>query len=206
MNTNFVIRTTMSASIDRKPLVAVLAAGRATRFGGGKLDANCAGMPLGQWTLDAVAQAGLSAGVIVVGPQPPVFAQAAAGWSFLTNPAPEEGLGPSVSLACQKAAAQSRDVLILLADMPLVTPDHLRALVSCRSCAATRYPDGRVGVPALIAASDVGSFTSLSGDSGAGKLLSCLDALEVFDAPPDTLLDVDDAEALGAVGEILAAR
>ena len=33
--------------------IALLAAGGATRFGGGKLDAQCAGKPLGQWALDA---------------------------------------------------------------------------------------------------------------------------------------------------------
>lgn len=188
------------------PLVAVLAAGLASRFGGGKLDAECAGQPLGQWALDVVAEAGLPSGVIVVGPQPPAFAQDAGGWSLLINTAPEHGLGPSVSLACREAAAQSRGVLLLLADMPLVAADHLRALVSCRSSAATRYPDGRVGVPALIAARYLGKFTSLSGESGAGKLLSGLDALEVFDAPPDTLLDVDDAAMLERVRQMLAAR
>ena len=37
--------------------VAVLAAGRASRFGGGKLDADLAGKPVGQWVLDAVCPA-----------------------------------------------------------------------------------------------------------------------------------------------------
>ena len=48
-----------------EPLVAVLAAGRGTRFGGGKLEAMCAGRPLGRWILDAVVEAGLVRGVIV---------------------------------------------------------------------------------------------------------------------------------------------
>ena len=33
--------------------VAILAAGSARRFGGGKLDADCAGQPLGAWVLAA---------------------------------------------------------------------------------------------------------------------------------------------------------
>ena len=50
------------------PRVAVLAAGSATRFGGGKLEAICAGKPLGRWVLDAAEAAGLQPGTIVAGP------------------------------------------------------------------------------------------------------------------------------------------
>ena len=41
-----------------EPHVAVLAAGRGKRFGGGKLEATCAGKPLGRWVLDAVRKRG----------------------------------------------------------------------------------------------------------------------------------------------------
>ena len=57
-----------------KPLVAVLAAGRGTRFGGGKLEAICAGKPLGRWALDAVAEAGLEPGIVITGPAAVGFA------------------------------------------------------------------------------------------------------------------------------------
>ena len=50
------------------PLVAVLAAGSATRFGGGKLDAVLAGRRLGAWALATIERAGLPPGVIVVPP------------------------------------------------------------------------------------------------------------------------------------------
>lgn len=189
-----------------EPLVAVLAAGLASRFGGGKLDADCAGRPLGRWAIDAVAQAGLQPGVILVGPQPPAFASAAQGWDMITNPTPERGLGTSVALACREAARQLRAVLLLLADMPLVDADQLHTLASCPTTAATRYPDGHLGVPVHIAPGDVGRFTELSGDSGVGKLLYSLDGLTVLDAPPESLCDVDDAEALEAVRQILAVR
>lgn len=189
-----------------QPLVAVLAAGRATRFGGGKLDAQCAGKRLGLWALDAVADAGLEPGVIVTGPDAPQFAQAAFGWQVLTNPAPEEGLGTSVALACRAAEQQERGVLLLLADMPLVAPAHLQALMPCRSSVATRHPDGRPGVPVLLTSEDVGRFTSLSGDRGAGKLLADLEELEVLEAPAGSLLDVDDAETLGVADRLLSER
>ncbi len=189
-----------------EPLVAVLAAGLASRFGGGKLDADCAGRPLGNWVLDSVAAAGLQPGIILVGPEPPAFASGAQGWRMVTNPAPERGQGTSVALACCNAARQSRGVLLLLADMPMIDPGHLHRLASCPSTAATRYPDGHLGVPAQIAAGDVGRFTGLAGDSGAGKLFYNLDGVTVFDAPPETLCDVDDTSALEAARQILAAR
>lgn len=191
---------------EQAPLVAVLAAGLATRFGGGKLDADCAGEPLGQWAIDAVAQAGLAPGVIVTGPKPPAFVKHVAAWQLLTNPAPEAGLGASVAMACREAEARGLGVLLVLADMPLVSPHHLNQLAACRSSAATRHPDGRAGVPVHLAAGAVGKFTSLAGDSGAGRLLSQVDGLDVLAAPTGTLLDVDDAESLEVARRQLAAR
>ena len=55
---------------DSAPLVAVLAAGAASRFGGGKLDAMLAGKRVGQWVLDAVAAAGLPPPVLMRDPLP----------------------------------------------------------------------------------------------------------------------------------------
>ena len=84
-----------------EPLVAVLAAGRGTRFGGGKLEAMCAGRPLGRWILDAVVEAGLVRGVIVTGRDAADFAD---GWTRLINPEPEAGLGSSLALAAKLAS------------------------------------------------------------------------------------------------------
>lgn len=196
----------MTARAERQPLVAVLAAGLAARFGGGKLDTDLDGRPLGQWVLDAVAAAGLGPGVIVVGPQAPDFAKAAQGWRLLVNPQPERGQGHSVALACREAQAQSRAVLLMLADMPLVSPEHLQHLVSSPATAATRYPGGRLGVPVGIAAADVGKFTALTGDRGAAPILARLDGLDAIGAPPGTLRDIDDAGSLEDVRRTLARR
>ncbi|MEL1250936.1 nucleotidyltransferase family protein [Aurantiacibacter gilvus] len=185
-----------------QPLVAVLAAGRGSRFGGGKLDVTLAGKPLGRWVLDAVKAAGLEPGVIVVGPDVPHFATAAAGWQLVTNPDPEAGQAGSVALAA--AAAAGRALLVALADMPLVDPDHLRRLAASGGNAATRYPDGRLGVPACVAAEHVGKLEVLTGDRGAGPILSGLPDLAVIEADPDTLFDVDTPKQLAQVAERLS--
>ncbi|WAT17748.1 nucleotidyltransferase family protein [Aurantiacibacter sp. MUD11] len=196
----------MSTPADSQPLVAVLAAGRASRFGGGKLDEDCADKPVGQWVLDAVVAAGLEPSLIVVGPEAPQFAREAAGWRLLTNPAPQDGLGGSVAIAAREAERQSRALLVVLADMPLVAPEHLRRLTQCGTSAASSYPDGRTGVPACIAAQDVGKAARLDGDSGAGPMLAGLASLEVVEPDPGTLLDVDTPEDLERISAILAAR
>ena len=180
------------------PLVAVLAAGRATRFGGGKLDADCAGRPLGRWALDAVAAAGLPAGMIVTGPN---GAPWAVGWQKISNPRPEEGLGTSLALAAHAALAMDAPaLLVLLADMPLVDPAHLRRLAASAP-AATRHPDGRPGVPALLDRALIEQAARLTGDRGAGPLLA---HAPLLDAPPGTLADVDTPEDMAEAVRMLA--
>jgi CTP:molybdopterin cytidylyltransferase MocA len=181
-----------------KPLVAVLAAGRGTRFGGGKLEAICAGKPLGRWALDAVADAGLAPGVIVTGPQGVSFA---ADWPALFNPQPERGLGSSLALAAQAALdGGASTLLVLLADMPLVTPDYLRRLAAASPPAATRQPDGHAGVPALLDRALLARVADLSGDRGAGLVLA--DAT-LLDPPPGILADVDEPADVARVERVL---
>lgn len=191
-------------------LVAILAAGRATRFGGGKLDAACAGKPLGQWALDAVLAAGASPGLIVVGPRAPVFALEALhdGWTLATNPEPEAGLGGSVALAAHHAECLDADALVLLlADMPLVPPDVIAALLApAADPLAVRYPSGRPGVPARLPARLFAAVTGLSGDKGAAALLADQPGLTLIEPVPAMLADVDTPEALAVVEALLLAR
>ncbi len=186
-----------------QPLVAVLAAGQASRFGGGKLDADCAGKPVGQWVLDAVAEAGLQPGIIVVGSDFPAFAKAAQDWILEVNSAPEIGLGSSVALAAGLAVAGDRDLLLVLADMPLVAPEHMRALVDCGTSAATRFPDGQIGVPVCIRGVDVDRLSARVGESGAASIIRTFEPLTVIDAAPETLLDIDTPGQLARVAELL---
>jgi molybdenum cofactor cytidylyltransferase len=188
------------------PLVAVLAAGSARRFGGGKLDAACAGKPLGRWALDAVRAAGIPPGFIVTGEQGASFAEGA-GWELVANPAAEDGLGTSLALAARIALERgSRALLVLLADMPLVDPGFLRTLAETTPPAATRYPDGDVGVPALFGQAQLPSLDSLAGDRGAAALLALMDGLTLLDPPTGMLCDVDRPEDLAEVERMSAER
>ena len=99
--------------------IAVLAAGSAERFGGGKLDVPVAGKPLGRWALDTAMQID-SALVAVVGSDPkPAFAEGA---ELIANGYARKGIGTSVSAAARWAMQARADALVvLLADMPLVS-------------------------------------------------------------------------------------
>lgn len=190
---------------DSPPLVAVLAAGRATRFDpdvfGAKLDADLAGKPVGQWVLDAVAAAGLAPGAIVVGATAPLFARDS-GWPLLVNHRAQEGLGTSLALAARQALAEGRPLLVLLADMPLVDAGHL-ATLAAQPCAATRYPTGRPGVPALISKALLPQVAALAGDAGAGTILASCRDLTLLTPPPHNLLDIDRRADLERAARIL---
>ena len=187
---------------DRPPLVAVLAAGAAHRFGGGKLDADLAGKRVGQWVLDAVAGAGLEPGMIVVPGKVPAFA-AQSGWPTLTNVCASDGIGTSIALAASAALGQGRALLVLLADMPLVSADHLRALLAHPGGAATAYPDGKAGVPALVPPGLLPHLAELDGNAGAGPFLSMQRDLARVAASGAMLLDIDRPEDLARAESIL---
>lgn len=181
-----------------RPAVAVLAAGLGTRFGGAKLEAMCAGKPLGRWALDAVAEAGLGPGLVVTGPEGASFAE---GWTRLINPTPEAGLGSSLALAARVALmGGSESLLVLLADMPLVTADFLRELAASPAPTATRQADGRPGVPARLDRDLLEKAAKLTGDRGAGPLLQ---AATLLDPPEGILSDVDRPEDLAEVERML---
>jgi len=180
-----------------RPAVAVLAAGRGTRFGGNKLEAMCAGKPLGRWIIEAIEAAELGPGTIVTGPEWVTFAE---GWTRAVNPEPEAGLGSSLALAARLARGKD-SLLVLLADMPLVSAAYLRELAAGPAPAATRYPDGHPGVPALLDRSLIDKAARLTGDRGAGPLLK---GARLLDPPSGMLRDVDTPEDLAEVERLLA--
>jgi CTP:molybdopterin cytidylyltransferase MocA len=180
-----------------EPLVAVLAAGRGERFGGGKLEAGCAGKPLGRWALEAAP----GPGVIVTGPGGVSFAS---DWTALVNSHPEHGLGSSLAVAARHAlAGQAAALLVLLADMPLVDAAFLQELAVQPAPAATRYPEGHAGVPALLDRALVELAAGLSGDHGLGPLLR---GVPLLDPPAGMLRDVDTPADLAEVERQLLAR
>lgn len=186
------------------PLVALLAAGGARRFGGEKLDAQCAGKRLGQWAVDTVEEAGLAPGMIVTASEPPTFAREARGWRLISNPHAQTGLASSLACAAGEAGACSAPaLLVLLADMPLVSAELLSALARSDRAAAARYADGRPGAPALLPKRLFPALTALEGDRGAAAVLAMEPDMRLLEVAPERLMDVDTAEDLARAEAIL---
>lgn len=192
---------------ERAIIAALLAAGRASRFGGGKLDAPCAGKRLALWAIEAVRDAGFSPGLCVTGPEEPCFLCEAPGWQRVVNPLLEHGLAGSLAAAAREGERRgAAALLIVLADMPLVTPALLRDLAARAGPAATDHGGGRPGVPALIPAALFPALMASQGDRGASALLAAQPGLALVQPPGAALLDVDTPADLARAEALLAAR
>jgi CTP:molybdopterin cytidylyltransferase MocA len=181
--------------------IAILAAGGATRFGGGKLDALLAGKALGRWALDAALAVAHERLALVVAEPAPVFAREA-GCKLLVNDRAAEGLGTSAALAARWAAG-SDALLVVLADMPLVTAATLAKLAAAGGPAAASYPGGKPGAPACFPAALFPALESLSGDAGAARVLRGLPGVTLVEVPPHELRDVDRPEDLAEAAALL---
>lgn len=145
----------------------------------------------------AVEAAKIGPQICITAPQTPQFLDGADNWQFVTNSDPSRGLGSSLALAAKKAEEMGGDsLLVLLADMPLVSEDFLRELAAQKPPAATEYGSGRLGVPALFPARLFKELQTLSGDRGAAHLLASLPDCARLKPPENMLVDVDTPEAL----------
>ncbi|WP_373503438.1 NTP transferase domain-containing protein [Aestuariivirga sp.] len=201
----------------RAPRVAaiVLAAGQSSRMGSNKLLADVGGLPMVRKTLDAVVGAADSI-VVVTGRDADHIAAALHGLpvSFMHNPDFAHGLSTSLRRGLDALPADTDAAVIVLGDMPLVTPDVTRRLIAAYSPAEHRsicvpVHGGARGNPVLWGRQHFEALKSLSGDRGA-RILFDQYADEVVEvAMPDSavLTDVDTPEALARLrGEGLVAR
>lgn len=179
--------------------LAVLAAGRGERFGGGKLDARLDGRAVGAYALDAARAAGAEHLAAVVGPDAPGFVAGAGDFVRVVNPRAAEGIGTSVAAAAQWARGlDAAGLLLVLADMPRVTGATLARLAQNPTLTAVRYPDGAAGIPARFPREWFDRLATLDGDRGARGMLRNAQ-VTLIEVAPGELVDIDRPEDLGAV-------
>jgi CTP:molybdopterin cytidylyltransferase MocA len=162
---------------DRAVFAAVLAAGRSQRFGRNKQLALIGGKPLVRHAADLAREACGHRSILVSGHQFAAVARAAsdAPQFLLVNERYDDGLGGSIALAAAAVSHVADALLLLLADQPFITAQHLRALIDGWSGAdneivATAF-SGTVGPPVLFPRGAFGALGKLTGDRGAKSVL-----------------------------------
>ena len=167
----------MAKHAEHRCFAVVLAAGRSQRFGTTKQLLEVDGVPMVQRAA-TLARAVCGDNTLLVAGHEWRNVVAAAGEQcrfVAINEDYVDGIGSSIACATRSLAQSADCILIMLADQPLITADHLNALLSAWSgdddeIVATAFA-GVQGPPILMPRSTFPDLASLSGDSGARKLL-----------------------------------
>ena len=156
---------------------AVLAAGRASRFGSTKQLADLDGSPMVRRAVQTATRVCGASTLLVTGHDRAAVAFACAGLpGFVTvNETFERGIGSSIAHAVRVLPPQASALLVLLADQPLIGQPHLQAIVAGWSGAddeivATSYAGIR-GAPVLFPRSSFAELAELDGDRGGRHLI-----------------------------------
>ena len=157
----------------------VLAAGSATRFGSVKLLAPLNGRPVLQHVLDALAAAGVSDVVVVLGRDAGAL-EGAIEWRAerrITNTDPDRGLSCSVAIGLAAVPEGAAAALIVLGDQPAVTAATIRTLLdqppdSDRPVVVARYADDSARNPVLLGRAAFPLVAEATGDRGLGPVLA----------------------------------
>jgi molybdenum cofactor cytidylyltransferase len=181
----------------------VLAAGAGLRFGGTKQVVDVRGKPLAQHTIDAAAAAGLDEIVVVLGHDAERVRSALrlpSSGRVVTNAAYATGMASSLAEGLRAADPASEAAVVLLADQPGITAEHVRALVdafTARRAAIVRLRFRTAPGPALLAREVWDEAKALEGDVGARVLIERHPELvEEIDVGGEARTDVDVPEDL----------
>lgn len=183
----------------------VLAAGRSTRMGANKLLEILHEKPLVRHVVDAARASNASPIIIVTGHERDKLLAALSDIdaSFIDNPHYAEGLSTSLKAGIAAIPQNCDGAIVLLGDMPLVTPEIINALIAAApqdasKIAAVPVFNGEWGNPVLLMRKCFADMSMLSGDAGARKhLMEHRD--QVLDVPVNDasiLVDLDTPEAL----------
>ena len=182
----------------------ILAAGLGRRMGGpSKLTADLHGKAVVAHVVDAVAVAGLGPPLVVLGDRAGEV-RAAIGdrpAHFITARDFADGLSASLRTGIAALPPEWDAVLVMLGDMPLVTPSTLRALAAVASPNIVALPEwhGQRGNPVLWGHTHFTALAALTGDRGARYLLDTLAVTSVAADSDGILADIDTPEALAAI-------
>jgi molybdenum cofactor cytidylyltransferase len=194
------------AEVKPPPVAAiVLAAGRSSRMGHNKLVAPVDGVPMVRRAVQAALASQARPVIVVTGHEREAVREALAGLdvTFVYNLAHLDGLATSLQAGIGAVPDECQAALVLLGDMPSVTPaivDRLLAALADKPQALAVAPvvAGQRGNPVIIGRGLFPAVATLRGDTGARRLLDAAgeQVVEVPILDEAVLLDVDTPEAL----------
>lgn len=192
--------------------VVLLAAGRSSRMGGpNKLLALFGGKPLARQSAERTLASKANGVIVVTGHQGERVKHALSGLkvTFAENPHFAEGLSTSLKAGVSALADDAAGVLVVLGDMPGVSPSDLDRLIDAFRASGGRSVvraahDGRRGNPVILPRSLFAAVSHLEGDTGARHLVEA-EGLDVVDVEigAGAFVDVDTREALADAGGVL---
>jgi len=185
----------------------VLAAGVSSRMGANKLLMPLWGKPLVRHAVEAAAASRAATVVVVTGNSSKEVEDSLDGLtvSFVENKEFAKGLSTSLKCGLRALPDDCDGAVILLGDMPAISPNLLDRLIAAFDPAQGRAivvptRGGRRGNPVLWARRFFPEILALEGDTGAKRLMvlhrDLVHELEAADDGP--FIDIDTPEALAA--------
>jgi CTP:molybdopterin cytidylyltransferase MocA/xanthine/CO dehydrogenase XdhC/CoxF family maturation factor len=185
----------------------VLAAGTSSRMGYNKLLETVRGKPLIRLAVDAALASRLNPILVITGHEAEKVRETLAGAAVMVvqNDRFEEGLSASLRTGIAAVPEECEGAMILLGDMPDISPALIDRLVAafdpacgCAICVATARRQR--GHPVLWARPFFPEMLTLKGDRGARELLEAYadQVIEIETGDDAPLADIDTPEALAA--------
>ncbi|ACT59118.1 nucleotidyltransferase family protein [Hirschia baltica] len=191
--------------------IVLLASGLSTRFlKGDKLLAEINAKTILEHTIESFSELSAVKKLAVVGSQQYQRSNLLKqkGWNIVENPNPELGQGHSIALAAIHIVTSKKptDVLICLADMPLIPAHHFKKLKDARDEQAEiiyTQTDDYIGPPALFRAHLLPTLQLLTGDTGAKSILPANTQTKRIPLHSDLALDIDTEHDLNKMNQYL---
>ena len=188
-----------------KVFAIVLAAGSSNRFGSTKLLQLYRGQPLARHAVCLAESVCNERSVLVLGHEWRDVLSACGHLRgfFVRNDEYQSGIGSSIVQGVGAVEHIADAVLVLLADQPLVTEDHLHQMIakwhqSTTAIVASSYA-GTLGPPVIFPARCFADLLSLQGDCGARSVIAN-DGTKVHSLPfEDAAFDIDRPDDLEAI-------